>query len=59
MTNGGGEEEDPHAQLQPQKEWCDIEGIWGRWFQVNLLSGRLYASVLGGEDFVAESGGEC
>jgi len=31
----------------------------GGWFKVNLLSGRLYASVLGGEGFVAELGGEC
>jgi hypothetical protein len=31
----------------------------GRWFKVNLLFGSLYGSVLGGEGFVAESGGEC
>jgi len=30
-----------------------------RWFKVNLLFGRLYGSVLGGEGFLAESGGEC
>jgi len=31
----------------------------GRCFKVNLLFARLYGSVLGGEGFVAESGGEC
>jgi hypothetical protein len=36
-------------------------GRWerGRWFKVNLLFGNLYGSVLGGEGFVAELGGEC
>jgi hypothetical protein len=31
----------------------------GRWFKVNLLFGSVYGSVLGGEGFVAELGGEC
>lgn len=45
---------DPHEVLTPA-----IINRGARWFKVNLWFGRLYGSVLGGEGFVAESGGEC